>query len=673
MNRRWVSPAASVVALLSFALRCSSDSKIAKPGTSVQQLHSASLAASPDGKRLFVVHPDADTVSIIDRSSRKIVKDVVLSAAPPAQDAATKVYTPSVAPRAVAVSSDGRSLYVTGQRSSELYSIDAGSGALRAKSKVCAEPIGVLLSGDDRRVFVACAQDEQVVELDAATLTLTSSARCPAKPWALAWSADGETLLSTHLLGAGISVFGTQPLALQTTWRVPEGPAADDATEPHGAPRGLYDALVRPGSDELWVTHLMLGTDTAQPELVFNNTVFPAISLFDATGNQLTRLSVQAKPRDGQAFGDVVSGPHAITFSDDGELAFVVDTNSEDVLIIDATRRIEVGLVRPIPGHMPEGIVWIDGEIYVQQRNSENIAVFRVERAAGGVSVEPDGAAFASLGHDPMPSTLRLGQRVFYSANSDDLPVTRDHWVACATCHLEGRSDAVTWKFAQGPRDTPSNAGGLLDTGFLFRTADRTRVQDYFRTINLEQGGHFDGVSAAQVPLLDALADYVNYAIPTPIPPTLDADHAVDGAELERLRSDGADVFVRVGCATCHAGDAKTDSGAQNATLDLTGSVVSTSTPGGVLLHDVGTCVNDGAWPDTMHEDIRGDSRDGCAFDTPALRGLVDSAPYLHDGSAPTLEDVLPSMLRASVAPGEPAPTLSDSERRALLEYLRSL
>jgi hypothetical protein len=134
--------------------------------------------------------------------------------------------------------------------------------------------------------------------------------------------------------------------------------------------------------------------------------------------------------------------------------------------------------VRPLSGHMPEGIVWIEGEIYVQQRNTEDITAFWVKLAGAQVSVDADGAPFASIGKDPMPSKLRLGQRVFYSANSDDLPVTRDHWVACASCHLEGRSDAVTWKFAQGPRDTPTNAGGLLDTGFLFRTADRTRVQD---------------------------------------------------------------------------------------------------------------------------------------------------------------------------------------------------
>ncbi|HTA89045.1 MAG TPA: di-heme oxidoredictase family protein [Polyangiaceae bacterium] len=669
MTRGWL----ALLALVAFGSDCSSQPKAVGASPAVQQSHSASLVASPDRTRLFVAHPDADSVSIIDRASRSILHDIVLSESPPTQDPVTQQYVTSVQPRALAASASGRWLYVTGERSGALYAIDATSGVVRSKVAVCAEPIGVLLSADDQDIFVACSQDDEVVELDSATLTVKASASCPAKPWALAWAADGETLLVTHFLGAGISVFGTQPLVLRTTWPVQPTPSSGDPTEPHGIARGLYDAVVRPGTNELWTTHLMLGTDTAQPQLVFNNTVFPAVSLFDEMGSQRSRLSVQTNARDGQAFGDVVSGPHAITFSDDGELAFIVDSNSEDVLIIDAAGRIEVQLVRPLPGHMPEGIVWLDGEIYVQERNTEDIAVFRITKAGAQVSAEADGAAFQSIGKDPMPSTLRLGQRVFYSANSGDLPVTRDHWVACASCHLEGRSDAVTWKFAQGPRDTPTNAGGLLDTGFLFRTADRTRVQDYFRTINVEQGGHFDGVTPSQQPLLDALADFVNYAIPAPMPPTWDATHTVSGAALDQLRSAGAAVFTRVGCTNCHSGPAKTDSGQGNALLDLTGSVVSTATPGGVLLHDVGTCVTTGAWPDVAHNDIDGDPRDGCAFDTPALRGLADSAPYLHDGSAATLADVLPSMLQAVAAPGQPPTTLSSDDQHALLEYLRSL
>ncbi len=109
----------------------------------------------------------------------------------------------------------------------------------------------------------------------------------------------------------------------------------------------------------------------------------------------------------------------------------------------------------------------------------------------------------------------------------------------------------------------------------------------------------------------------------------------------------------------------RTDSGQGNPTLDLSGPI---------LLHDVGTCVTSGPWPDVAHDDVTGAPRAACAFDTPALRGLSDSAPYLHDGSAPTLDDVIPIMLLAT-APSctTPRTALSPADRGALVEYLRSL
>jgi len=638
------------------------------PAHPERQLHSAPIAVSSDGDRLYVVHPDADSVTILDTAKRTIVQEVLLAGAHPAAAASTGRYDPVVGPRALALDSKGASLYVTGQRSGQLYALDAGTAVVRGSVAVCAEPIGVLVSGDDATVFVACAQDDEVVAVDAAALSVTDAVPTPRKPWALAFAPDGATLLVTHLLGPGVSALGTDPLRVQATWTIADGPpAADgDPTTPHGPARGIYDVAARPGAQEIWTAHLMLGIDTPQPRLAFNMTVFPAVSLLDSSGAPLARLTVQgsnATPGAGGAFGDVVSGPRALAFSDDGKYAFIADADSEDLLVVDAQARVEAQIVRPLPGHLPEGVAVHGATVYVQERNTEDVAAFTFAETATGVTIAPDGPAFASLSADPMPPTLRLGQKLFFSANSDDLPITQDHWVACASCHVEGRSDAVTWRFAQGPRDTPSNAGGLLDTGFLFRTADRNQVQDYWKTINVEQGGAFDVHNAMQAPLLDALAAFVNQAIPTPVPPHTDPT----------LVAAGQAVFAQVGCGNCHLGPALTDSGAANPSLDLTGPVVSAATAGGVLLHDVGTCVASGDFNDVAHTDIDGDSRSACAFDTPALRGLADSAPYLHDGSAATLDEVIPVMLRATVPADTTPPTLSADDQRALVEYLRSL
>lgn len=184
-------------------------------------------------------------------------------------------------------------------------------------------------------------------------------------------------------------------------------------------------------------------------------------------------------------------------------------------------------------------------------------------------------------------------------------------------------------------------------------------MQDYTETIDVEQGGRFDDDDDTQAALMDEVAEYVNHAIPLPIPPTTDVALVAKGRAIF-FRSD-------VGCSQCHAGDRFTDSGAGNPRLDLAGPIT---------LHDVGTCVtapkdgpNAGVFVDQPHEDIEGHARAACAFDTPSLRGIADSAPYLHDGSAATLDDVL-AKTRGTMGD---TTSLSDDDLHSLVEFMRSL
>lgn len=599
---------------------------------------SSTLALSDDGATLYVVNPDADSISLIDLRRRALTREVLLAPEPPRVDGAGD-YVPAVAPVSIALG--GGRVFAVGRRSGRVYALDPSGGRL-GDAAVCAEPAGVLASADGSSLYVTCAQDDVVVALDAATLAERSRVAVGRRPWALAQDARGR-LLVTHLLGPGVTVLSTSPLAVAALWPLADGPAGRSPTAPHGPARSLYGVAVRPGTDEVWVAHALHGHDTPQPTLDFQSTVFPAISVFGGDGAARARMSVRV---DGEgAFADVTSGPHAIAFTADGASALVVDAHSEDVLVVDARGRFERSLLRPLPGHQPEGLVLsADGHAYVDERNTGDVVVLRLE--AGG-SLAIDGAPIPRLERDPMPPALRLGQHLFHSANSDEAPITRNHWVACASCHVEGRSDAITWRFAQGPRDTPSNAGGTRGTGFLFRTADRRRVQDYWHTINVEQGGRFDPAVPPFAAYLDALAAYVDHALPLPVPPRSDPARVARGEALF-LRPD-------VGCADCHAGPRRTDSGAGNPGLDL----------GGVVrLHDVGTC----AAGDVDHADMDGHPRLACRFDTPSLDGLADTAPYLHDGSAATLREVLE---RTAGRMGD-ARSLTDAERDDLVAYLRS-
>ncbi|HEY1954529.1 MAG TPA: c-type cytochrome [Polyangiaceae bacterium] len=648
--------ASSKLALCALIVGCSSSPSQpdAGPDAGAPALagHSSAMAITHDGATLYVVNPDADSVSVVDTAGRTLSREVLLGASHPELDGSGN-FAPAVMPRALALSPDEKTLYVPGERSGALHVVDVASGAVTKSVPLCSEPVGVLVSQDGASVFAACSQDDSVVRVDTASMTVAARVAVGTEPWALAASSDGKTLFATQFLTAQVTPIDVASFTAKSPMLVPDVAPRGDKRLAHGQPRGFYDAETRPGTSELWVVGALLATDTAQPDLDFESTAFAELSVLNADGSLQRTLSINAQDVAGTngAISDVVSGPHTVVFTRDGAFALVVNTNSEDVLVMDAAQHVESSLLHPLPGHQPEAIVFSPDEThaYLQERNTNDVVVLDVTRSATGMILAVDGAPIATLASDPMPATMRLGQHLFYSANSDEYPITKNHWISCATCHMEGRSDAVTWRFAQGPRDTPTNAGGTIGTGFLFRTADRQKVQDYWRTINTEQGGNFDPNVPAEATLLDAIENYVDHGIPLPIAPTTDPQKVAQGQT----------VFQNNGCNGCHSGPRFTDSGAGNATLDLTGPVI---------LHDVGTCVTSGPFNDVAHTDIDNDARAACMFDTPSLNGVSSSPPYFHDGSAATLADAASRMLS-----GTGKGPLSQEDLDALVEYLRSL
>jgi cytochrome c peroxidase len=147
----------------------------------------------------------------------------------------------------------------------------------------------------------------------------------------------------------------------------------------------------------------------------------------------------------------------------------------------------------------------------------------------------------------------------------------------------------------------------------------------------------------------------------------------------------GMDLFFseRLECFHCHGGFNFTDSTTHaNSNVDRVG------------YHNTGlyNLNEEGAYPpdNTGLFDMTGESRDMGRFKAPSLRNIAVTAPYMHDGSVATLEDVIANYARGGrlVEDGEHAGDgrlspfksefvtgfeLTDEEREDLLAFLAAL
>jgi YVTN family beta-propeller protein len=616
---------------------------------------SSTIALTGDDRTLWVVNTDADSVSVIDPTTRAVLSEIALGPTP-AVDAGGR-YEPAIKPRALAILPDDKKVYVAGQTANAVYVLDVASKSVLTSIPVGAAPVGIVAAPDGSAVYVISHEAALVTKIDPKKDAVVGTLGVGEHPWGASVSADGKSLYVSHLLlSAGVTTIDTKSFTVVTHLELAEQPENDTKTIPQGVVRGVYSVVPHPTSGVLWAPHLLLAIHTPEPALDFQSTVFPAVSTIDPTGategKRLNFSPIDDTDGDG-AFNDVVSGPRAIAFTPDGRLALVADGQSEDVLVFDAKQNFEVGLVRPLPAAFLEGIA-VDHaghHGYVHGRNTQNVVVLALDADNPLAPAAVDGDPIVTVASDPMPANLRYGQRLFYTANSADFPITSNFWVACSTCHLEGYTDAVTWRFFVGPRDTPSNAGGPINTGFLLRQALRNSILDYDTTIQIEQGGSYHRTDLSHAADLQALADFVNLAIVFPQNPNVAADGTLTDTQLH-----GKDLFLQY-CRTCHTGEYLTDSGTGNPTLDLNGTI---------LLHDVGTCVTTGDFPDQPAPDeVVGKMHTACDFDTPTLRGIFATAPYFHDGSAATLRDVVDRLPFTQ--------PLSSDDRDALVAYVKTL
>src|SRR5262249_46373512 len=144
---------------------------------------SSTIALSSDDRALWVVNPDADSLSLIDPITRRLVAEIALSPAPPAVDPSTGRYEPSIKPRALAIPPGDRKLYVAGQTANKVFVVDAQARAVTATIAVGAEPTGVVAAPDGSALYVVNHESASVSKIDPASDRVVATLPVGEHPW----------------------------------------------------------------------------------------------------------------------------------------------------------------------------------------------------------------------------------------------------------------------------------------------------------------------------------------------------------------------------------------------------------------------------------------------------------------------------------------------------------
>ena len=548
--------------------------------------------------------------------------------------------------------------YVADEDDSALHTFDVDHGVELAVTPLDGAPSQLLVLADGR-VAVALRDRNRVAILEPndradAPLDRRCDAAVAVEPVALATSPDGATLFVTSGWGHALTALDTRELSAEFTVDLPREPRAvivdDDGRRAFVAHIvGAQMSAVSLDAREHPVHSIDLRVDGARGcqgyALTKTSFTSPGSDVTGAGPGRLFAPMVQVDPGDP---GPSIGYGGSLERPAESALVSVVDTTAERTLTRSrggdtATRRRECLLPRSAAmgegGGLLVSCLGIDAVVELDARAQNPAAVerrrFRLPAGPTGVAADPDhrrAVVWSQFAHElsvldlaapaaPKPgakpaldslpairiaaahrpsatitAAIARGRALFHA--TDDARLSRDGR-ACASCHPDGREDALTWSTPEGPRQTIMLAGRVAGSEpYGWFGANKTLSAHVTRTMQ-RLGGSGLAKSDADRADLDALLAYLGALRP----PSLDGaprDHA-----QATLIARGRDLFLEPaqGCSTCHLG-AGTDQ----------------------LAHDVKS-------GNVVEASLR--------FDTPSLRFVSGTAPYFHDGRFRSLEDVM--------------------------------
>jgi hypothetical protein len=299
-----------------------------------------------------------------------------------------------------------------------------------------------------------------------------------------------------------------------------------------------------------------------------------------------------------------------------GDSAFVTLGGVHELVTVALGEGTPAVARRVMAGANPRAVAMRPGgELWVANYLGNSLSIWKEEDTAAGrtLALEP-----------PVRSNPRLhGQYLFASAH-----LTRGRRFTCNTCHPDGNTEGQAWKFAHvhdsiERRNSRNLRGGLLLSGpygWSGRAAD-------FEEFVSDEVQHLLGGPKLPHGEIHGFWDLVNDFDLPPNPYRNPNGSFTPAAVRGQILFNGA-----AGCAACHAGGLYGGTGKKE-------------------------------WIGTMARGVK--------MDVPHLVGVYDSAPYLHDARAATLEEIF-----TRYDPGHQhgrAHLLTPAQRKDLIEFVREL
>lgn len=529
---------------------------------------------------------------------------------------------------------EGRLLIIANMLNNTASIVEPGQSNVRAEIPVGKDPRTVAVTPDQNRALVVNRGDGTLSVIALDTQTVTATFPVGSLPYGVVTVSDSLALvavqgtdeiiqldLNTGVINAripvpddpaGLALWGDL-LYVSHLWsgsltliHVPQLRAIETISA--GSDVGLSQSVtIDPQRGLAYLPQTRLNAQN--PALTFDTTQFPVVNVFDL--QDLRRLPLSQLTLD--TADRPVNMPFSTVLDSQRRWLYVANAGSNNISVIDLTSGLATA---HIPTRSNPRTVLL----------SRDTGTLYIHSMIEGSVMLVDTRSFRVLDEIPVsvltiPSDVYLGAQLFHSAA--DKRMSQDAWLSCATCHFDGQSDGRVWQgFEGGPRNTPLlyNLGEKQVYNWSGTWDELADVELKIRWLHHGRGLIPGAITPTDSltdisPDLDTLTAYLLTLEGTTPPP------APDPALVER----GAEVFEALNCASCHSGETSSDG----------------------LRHDVQT---------------------GGEFITPRLRWLWLSAPYFHDGSAPTLLDVF-------IMPGdhELLKTTSFADIEALVAYLNTL